>query len=505
MAQIARLSGESVSARDAQAIIDEKITEAAIRELRTQRNIHSPISKLPTELLSEIFVLAKLASHTNTRQGSWLNVACVCRNWRDIAVNEARMWNTFELMGMHLDWAKTMLTRSKDASLSIHFFPLRYEPDTVKLVMSQISRTQDLLICADNSRLWEVMEIAIAHATPDVPTRLQSLVLCNISPLASESMHRVFTAVQMPLILDLQLYGIRLPTIPPMPLLRRFYYDQNSFGSESMATLLSSLQNTPCLEDLDVGCTFDASAEEMIHYGPVQLPKLKAISFRTNRFEYFSLLQCIRYPPSSLVRFKSKRAPVQLADINNVSGIVSRFASSDVAANINSISLLNEGGPGLRLTAWISNVPALDIHCPISERDTLPLFNLCEMLPASKVRTFRINNFASIKRDNWARVFRRFEQVKDLTVRFGVVALTALLKSSDEDQPPFPQLKQLTLLNCDFDSREDFALSVEMLLQECVDLHIPIEVLKIRECKIAGGTVRRLDGLYQLGRSDLLG
>lgn len=443
--------------------------------------------------------MAKLASYINTRRGSWLNVACVCQNWRDIAVNEARMWNTFELTRtMHLDWTKIMLTRSKDASLCIRIHPSGYEPDTVKLVMSQISRTQDLRIYADSPRLWEVMKIVIAHATPDVPTRLRSLELRNTSSwLASDSIHPVFAAVQMPLILDLQLYGIRLSTIPPMPLLRRFYYHQTDFGFESMAMLLSCLQNTPCLEDLDVGCTFD-SDEEMIHYGPVHLPKLKAISFMTNRFEYFSLLQCIRYPPPSLVRFESKRAPVRLADINNASGIISHFASSDVAADINSISLLNEAGPELclRLTAWINNDPALDIRCPVSERDALPLFNLCEMLPASKVRTFRINNFSSIKRDNWAWVFRRFEQVHDLTVRFGEVALTALLKSSDEDQPPFLQLKQLILINCDFDSHEaplDFALSVEMLLQERVDLHIPIEVLKIRECKITEGTVKRLE------------
>ncbi|KAF9491603.1 hypothetical protein BDN71DRAFT_1592196 [Pleurotus eryngii] len=502
MVQIARLSGESASTRDAQAIIDEKITyyEAAIRELRTRRNIHSRISKLPTELLSEIFVLAKLASYINTRQGSWLNVACVCRHWRDIAVNEARLWNTFDLTRtMELDWVKIMLTRSKDASLCIRIPPSGYEPDTVKVVMSQISRTQDLQIYADNPRLWEVLEIVIAHATPNAPTRLRSLELRSTSSrLALDLVRRVFAAVQMPLMLDLQLYGIALSTIPPMPLLRRFYYHQTVFGFESMAMLLSSLKNTPCLEDLDIGCMFNTSDEEMIQYGPVQLPKLKTISLTTNRFEYFSLLQCIRYPPSSLVRFESRRAPVQIADINNFSGIVAHFASSDVAVDISSISLLSEAGPELclRLTAWINNDPAFSIRCPVSERDALPLFNLCEMLPASKVRAFRINNFSSIKRDDWARVFRRFGQVQELTVRFGEVALPALLKPPNKDQPPFLQLKQLTLINCDFDSHEalpDFTLSVERLLQERVDLHIPIEVLIILECKIAGATIKRLE------------
>lgn len=43
-------------------IIDTQISarESAIRDLRTLRNTHAGISKLPIEVLSEIFILAKL-------------------------------------------------------------------------------------------------------------------------------------------------------------------------------------------------------------------------------------------------------------------------------------------------------------------------------------------------------------------------------------------------------------------------------------------------------------
>ncbi|KAL4255543.1 hypothetical protein AB1N83_011660 [Pleurotus pulmonarius] len=76
--------------------------ETRTPDLTTFSNTQAPISKLPPELLGEIFVLAK------SRKGDsyhpivldvalgqrWSNVAGVCRDWREIALGAPRMWDT---------------------------------------------------------------------------------------------------------------------------------------------------------------------------------------------------------------------------------------------------------------------------------------------------------------------------------------------------------------------------------------------------------------------------
>jgi hypothetical protein len=53
-----------------------------IRELKTQRNTHAQISKLPNEVLLETFMVMMISLPVD----KWHQVAHVCRRWRNVAV-----------------------------------------------------------------------------------------------------------------------------------------------------------------------------------------------------------------------------------------------------------------------------------------------------------------------------------------------------------------------------------------------------------------------------------
>ncbi|KAL4250519.1 hypothetical protein AB1N83_014037 [Pleurotus pulmonarius] len=112
----------------AQESIDKQISahESAIQDLRTLRNTHAGISKLPIEVLSEILLLARLPPGTSYQERrenrGWLNVAGVCRNWREITLNAPRIWDTLNTPELNtLEWAETLIARSKDVPLHQRF------------------------------------------------------------------------------------------------------------------------------------------------------------------------------------------------------------------------------------------------------------------------------------------------------------------------------------------------------------------------------------------------
>jgi hypothetical protein len=83
----------------ARSELDRDIEEGKefIRSLKTRRNALAPISRLPSELLSEIFTIYA-ASHNSQDDFTcgttiaWIGITQVCRHWRAVSSDCARMW-----------------------------------------------------------------------------------------------------------------------------------------------------------------------------------------------------------------------------------------------------------------------------------------------------------------------------------------------------------------------------------------------------------------------------
>ncbi|KAG1848719.1 hypothetical protein DFJ58DRAFT_746755 [Suillus subalutaceus] len=112
----------------AQTEIDDELEalEERKRALRTRRNSHSPISSIPPELLSTIFVFH--VQQTQSRYSPdnpdallWLIIGRICRHWREIALGTPELWATPFLNSSKA--TDEMLTRIQNGSVELENWP----------------------------------------------------------------------------------------------------------------------------------------------------------------------------------------------------------------------------------------------------------------------------------------------------------------------------------------------------------------------------------------------
>jgi hypothetical protein len=96
--------------------LKESIRES-VRALSQRRNELAPISSLPTEIIADIIMLA--SAKRNDPGMPWLNVAHVCRQWRDIALNKRLFWSHINFTNLTSAGAAEILARAKEAPLHL--------------------------------------------------------------------------------------------------------------------------------------------------------------------------------------------------------------------------------------------------------------------------------------------------------------------------------------------------------------------------------------------------
>ena len=109
-----------------QQAIDAEIRSLAesIRTLRLRRNSLSPVSSLPSEIFAAIFSFLRLPTSGTSPLGgnqdqhlSWLCVAHVCHEWREVALNLPFFWSHVDFTTLSSAGATEILVRSKSVPL----------------------------------------------------------------------------------------------------------------------------------------------------------------------------------------------------------------------------------------------------------------------------------------------------------------------------------------------------------------------------------------------------
>ncbi len=506
-----------------QEAIDKEIAvhEAALRKLRTRRNTLAPISKIPAELLAEIFILAKpldtpypedLEKHYRDIDEirGWLNVACVCQNWRNVALNAARMWNRLDLCSIKdLEWAAKVLARSQHAPLHVKCSDSERDWTVLSAILAHMDRIEHLEIDSvatdDSIVLSRIMAmIGLNDALDSLQSlRLRKLAgLYNATHSVHDGIHRFFSAIQMPYLQTLDVEGFTLPpTTPVLPQLRQLTYEPPPQANSSLAAMLSILRSMPSLERLEIGSalqTPDAAIEEGSN---VELPKLTHIVYNTTHFKGSSLFRHIHYPSSARVKFTSQLSYDHVHGtlcIDDLKAIMLHMGDNDGAASVHSNTVVIHDLDGAHFHMRVSNqdVRVLELKIPTASEDTLPLFRLSVMFPRSQAQTFRLCGFSSVKEGDWASLFRQHEYVQSLEAEeVNLACIRALFKPSDADQPPFPRLKTLQLGNCDIITS---ATSLVRVLEERRLLGTPIDSLQIFECWVTKDIIGQLDKYVQV-------
>ncbi|KAA1468132.1 hypothetical protein DENSPDRAFT_373195 [Dentipellis sp. KUC8613] len=143
---------------------DLKRLHESMLVLKSRRNRLSPIARLPPETIALIFSFVVQLSYPRTpndRRLSWMAVAHVCRQWRDIALQHPRLWSRIDFTSTAC--AKEMLRRAKMAPLQIYAdfnstLGCKADLQALLLALPHASRANLLSISAPHQTLSNIVQ-----------------------------------------------------------------------------------------------------------------------------------------------------------------------------------------------------------------------------------------------------------------------------------------------------------------------------------------------------------
>ena len=128
--------------------------EESIRALKSRRNELSPISRLPAEILCEIFFLSIL-SGSSQRPEFWTNFSKVSQHWRSLALCAPELWTI--MPDEYPQWAQEMLIRSKSAKLTIRSDPIsNVSPETIRSWLYEMNRVEEITLLLSVRKLEKI-------------------------------------------------------------------------------------------------------------------------------------------------------------------------------------------------------------------------------------------------------------------------------------------------------------------------------------------------------------
>ncbi|KAI0640977.1 hypothetical protein C8Q79DRAFT_426883 [Trametes meyenii] len=290
----------------------------------TSRRNHSPISNLPVEILSKIFVQA---SHpkAHTREDlwfispwarPWLHILLVCRYWHDVALHTTTLWQQIQVH--KVEWLELSLSRSRKAPVDVAMYNMDVIPSVLPLLHNSAHRLRTLiffrLVDDEDAALLQInlfgavalpiLEEIALHQHGQTALPLMSMANCQLPSLRRlhlESVHIPWSSPVFNNLRELQLiffecdtggraeiaFGDFLAVLGRIPGLEVLVLDVTEFIIFRDPHLISGLENaTPSYPD-------------------VYFPKMRLITTEWRTETWYDLS-----PPDSHLLFSHLRLPL---------------------------------------------------------------------------------------------------------------------------------------------------------------------------------------------------
>jgi hypothetical protein len=322
------------SANEAIRLIDLQIANLheSIRILNSQRNGHLPISTLPVEIFTKIFLLHQ--HNVPVQMPAWIKfirITHVSQRWREIALNFSGLWTCIPFN--HPKWAKEMIARSQHACpiVKANYIPSLY-PSEARLLKNflqqHLSRVQVLEIFDTNLR--HVVKLFQDIQPTSVPC-LSTLSLSLRWPESGTEPSEILDSLQIVDSRLLNANSLRKLNVSTTP-----RWDLNLFSGlthlklcdgrniprtqTSQRKFLDALRRMPNLQSLHLDGPALPKAVDKSSLEPVHLPNLRDLSVLDTvpTVEFF--LHHVTFPPTTRIAIGCKhRDPVlRLASISPV-------------------------------------------------------------------------------------------------------------------------------------------------------------------------------------------
>lgn len=140
-----------VPSYEAKRMLDEEFmalrarTQNSLARLQARRNAIAPVSRLPNEILVDIFLIFQNWWKTSIK--CWHHVTHICRHWRHVAIEAPILWTDIHVRSH--EYALLMLERSQNAPLDVQFGDRRVpRPNsttaTMTAILTEIERIRTL-------------------------------------------------------------------------------------------------------------------------------------------------------------------------------------------------------------------------------------------------------------------------------------------------------------------------------------------------------------------------
>jgi hypothetical protein len=231
-------------------------TFETVRVLSQRRNELAPISSLPTEIITDIILLAGAKRDGFTL--NWLKVAHVCRQWRDIALNQPFFWSHIDFTNLTLTGLVEMLSRAKEAPLHIEARVVSHGWDDArysafdKELQAHVSHIRHLDINGSFGTcplLWTTLQRTLVASPAPI---LEHLSLSNPFPCGMLFLPNNVFEGTTPSLSFLQLYNIEISWKSPLLRGLRYLkiYELNNDNKLSVTDWLDALEEMPHLNEL---------------------------------------------------------------------------------------------------------------------------------------------------------------------------------------------------------------------------------------------------------------
>ncbi|KAG2013095.1 hypothetical protein CC2G_010033 [Coprinopsis cinerea AmutBmut pab1-1] len=285
--------------------IQKALLQEQIRQLCEDRNGLSPVSRVPDEILCEIFMLcAQIWTERPNGPKPWIAVTHVSRRWRTVALNYPNFWSTiYDPDRMGPSWLSTWLKRSQETPLTIEI-PDLYYTDRPRLPEVQAE------LCRALSQTWRLREVDIAGRGDQIDVFLASMAspapLLKKLRIVNGSTHVIvfpetFLNGDASNVQELIMFNCSLPRDPSVFMNvteLNLYYHTNAGPGASIRESLPALGKLPSLSALTLELpptTFDSAMLVPLPQ-TIELASIAFLDVTATESACTALLQSIRIP-----------------------------------------------------------------------------------------------------------------------------------------------------------------------------------------------------------------
>ncbi|TFY67304.1 hypothetical protein EVG20_g3985 [Dentipellis fragilis] len=462
--------------------------------IQARINALSPLSRLPVEILVEIFrcsaavqkpgssphgyarINGEMVPVSRDINLGWILVTHVCRRWRHVAIDYAMIW-THISFALGSEWTMRMIERSGQAPLVIREFGVerRFHPDigehlrphlshvlVFELRLQSYTLVEILSPMIDNAPMLHTLQLHSSTGEGELPMVRTQLDLFNQSTPSLQKI--ILRNVCIPwtsrLFSNLEYLEVALS------IYEADEWFENDMGIEWEPTLpvfLDILQTMPGLKHLVLhdaavpAATFIPVSPASNRNRTVSLPNLVDATLMSRPGDVAALLDHLELPRTTRFKFSSANDEHAADNVNLFASISRHLSRSGTGSSPITDLLVQDRMVSVIVTARIA-MTGLDeadqtvftISLPSNlERLSQTLSLFFSTIPFESLLSLSfVGGYHYVNAPCWRGIFQRLSSVRFLqTSMSGILPLLEHVHAGAEEAAPFPNLEVISIPN----------------------------------------------------------